>query len=56
MIAPMIIVDIDGVTVMMMISVTPLLYVLSRNRAPPKKNQPPIAAEPGGRRHEPGFR
>jgi hypothetical protein len=56
----MIVIDIDGVTVKMMmikmISVTPPLHVRSRNRALPRRNQPPIAAQPGGRRHEPGFR
>jgi hypothetical protein len=58
MIAPMmIVIDIYGMTVMMlMISVTPPLHVRSRTRAPPRRNQPSIAAQPGGRRHEPGFR
>ncbi len=57
MITPMMtVIDIDRVTVMMMISATPPMHVRSRNRAPPRRNQPPIAAQPGGRRHEPGFR
>jgi hypothetical protein len=42
--------------VMLMISVTPPLHVRSRNRALPRRNQPPIAAQLGGRRYEPGFR
>jgi hypothetical protein len=51
----MIVIDKEGLTVMM-ISVTPPWHVGSRKRSSVRKNQPPIAAQLGGRRHEPGFR